>query len=161
MTLPQIQRDYINTGKVKYVFRDLPLESIHKQAFKAHEAANCAGDQGKYWEMHDQLFTNQKKMRRKDLSAYAKAIGLSAYAKAIGLNLSVFEGCMDSGKHVKRIRKDIASAVDVGIRGTPTFLLGYTESDPSKVKAVKMLRGAQPYRQFQQAFDQLLASKKK
>lgn len=91
-------------------------------------------------------------MRRKDLSAYAEAIGL---------NLSVFESCLDSGKHVKGIRKDIASAVDAGIRGTPTFLLGYTESDPTKVKAVRMLRGAQPYRQFQQAFDQLLASKKK
>ncbi len=91
-------------------------------------------------------------MRRKDLSSYAKAIGL---------NLPVFEGCLDNGKHVKEIRKDIASAVDVGIRGTPTFLLGYTESDPSKAKAVRMLRGAQPYRQFQQAFDQLLASKKK
>ncbi len=152
MTLPQIQRDYIKTGKVKYVFRDLPLESIHKQAFKAHEAVNCAGDQEKYWEMHNQLFANQKKMRRKDLSAYAEAIGL---------NLSVFESCLDSGKHVKGIRKDIASAGNAGIRGTPTFLLGYTESDPTKVKAVRMLRGAQPYRQFQQAFDQLLASKKK
>jgi len=152
VTLPQIQRDYIKTGKVKYVFRDLPLESIHRQAFKAHEAANCAGDQEKYWEMHNQLFANQKKMRRKDLSAYAKAIGL---------DLSVFEGCLDSGKHVKAIRTDIASAGNAGIRGTPTFLLGYTESDPSKVKAVRMLRGAQPYRQFQQAFDQLLASKKK
>jgi len=152
VTLPQIERDYIKTGKVKYVFRDLPLVSIHKQAFKAHEAANCAGDQGKYWEMHNQLFANQKKMRRKDLSAYAEAIGLK---------LSVFEGCLDTGKHEKEIRKDIASATDAGIRGTPTFLLGYTESDPSKVKAVRMLRGAQPYRQFKQAFDQLLASEKK
>jgi len=152
VTLPQIERDYIKTGKVKYVFRDLPLVSIHKQAFKAHEAANCAGDQGNYWEMHNQLFANQKKMRRKDLSAHAKAIGL---------DLSVFESCLDSGKHVKAIQKDIASATDVGIRGTPTFLLGYTESDPTKVKAVRMLRGAQPYRQFKQAFDQLLASKKK
>ncbi len=152
MTLPQIERDYIKTGKVKYVFRDLPLVSIHKQAFKAHEAANCAGDQEKYWEMHNQLFANQKKLRRKDLSDYAKSLGL---------NLSVFEGCLDSGKHEKGIRKDIASATDAGIRGTPTFLLGYTESDPSKVKAVRMLRGAQPYSQFKQAFDQLLASEKK
>ena len=152
MTLPQIEKDYIQTGKLKYVFSDLPLESIHKQAFKAHEAANCAGDQGKYWEMHNQLFANQRKMRRKDLSAYAKAIGL---------NLSGFEGCLDSGTHAKEIRKDIAAGVNVGIRGTPTFLLGYTESDPSKVKAVKMLRGAQPYPQFKQAIDELLASEKK
>ena len=152
MTLPQIDRDYIKTGKVKYVFSDLPLESIHKQAFKAHEAANCAGDQGKYWEMHNQLFANQRKMRRKDLSAHANAIGL---------NLSDFESCVDGGKYVKEIRKDIAAGVNVGIRGTPTFLLGYTESDPSKVKAVKMLRGAQPYPQFKQAIDELLASEKK
>ncbi len=152
MTLPQIERDYIKTGKLKYVFADLPLESIHKQAFKAHEAANCAGDQGKYWEMHNKLFANQRKMRREDLSAYAKSIGL---------NLSAFEGCLDRGKYVKEIRKDIAAAVNAGIRGTPTFLLGYTESDPSKVKAVKMLRGAQPYPQFKQAIDGLSASEKK
>ena len=152
MTLPQIQRDYITTGKVKYVFRDFPLESIHKQAFKAHEAANCAGDQGKFWEMHNQLFANQKKLRPKDLSAYAETLGLDR---------SVFESCLNSGKHAAEIRKDIDTGVKAGIRGTPSFLLAYTESDPSKVKAVRMLRGAQPYRQFKDAFDQLLTSKKK
>ncbi len=152
MTLPQIQRDYINTGKVKYVFRDFPLESIHKQAFKAHEAANCAGDQGKFWEMHNQLFANQKKLHPKDLLGYAETLGL---------DLSVFESCLDSGKHTAEIRKDIDAGVKTGIRGTPSFLLGYTESAPSKAKAVSMLRGAQPYRQFKQAFDQLLTAEKK
>ena len=152
MTLPQIERDYIKTGKVKYVFSDLPLESIHKQAFKAHEAANCAGDQGKYWEMHNQLFANQRKLRPKDLSGYAETLGL---------DLSAFESCLNSGKHAAEIRKDIEAGAKAGIRGTPSFLLGYTESDPTKAKAVKMLRGAQPYRQFKQAFDELLASKKK
>jgi len=152
VTLPQIQRDYINTGKVKYVFRDFPLESIHKQAFKAHEAANCAGDQGKFWEMHNQLFANQKKLHPKDLLGYAETLGL---------DLSVFESCLDSGKHTAEIRKDIDAGVKTGIRGTPSFLLGYTEADPSKVNAVRILRGARPYSQFKQAFDQLLASKKK
>nr|NIO07435.1 thioredoxin domain-containing protein [Deltaproteobacteria bacterium] len=130
----------------------LPLESIHKQALKAHEAANCAGDQGKYWEMHDQLFANQRKLRRKDLPEYAKAIGL---------NVAAFESCLDSDKHAGEIRKDVETAAEVGIRGTPTFLLGYTQSDPSKVQAVRMIRGAQPYSQFRKAFDELLNSKDK
>ena len=59
-TLSTLKRDYIDTGKVRYVFRDYPLAQIHPQARKAAEAAHCAGDQGKYWEMHDRLFRNQK-----------------------------------------------------------------------------------------------------
>ena len=75
-TLPQLEREYIASGKLKYVFRNFPIESIHPQAFKAHEAANCAGEQGKYWEMHGRLFANQKAMSPKDLSDHAQALAL-------------------------------------------------------------------------------------
>lgn len=151
MTLPQIERDYVKTGKVKYVFRDFPIESIHKQAFKAHEAANCAREQGKYWEMHERLFANQRALGVKDLTRYAGALGL---------DVPTFERCLSSGKHAAEIRKDIADGAKAGVRGTPTFLLGLTEPDDSKVKAVRIIRGAQPYTRFKQAIDQLLGSQK-
>ena len=98
--MPQIERDYIKTGRLKYVFRDFPIESIHKEAFKAHEAANCAGEQGKYWEIHDRLFANQRALGLKDLSGYAGALSL---------DLESFERCLNGGKHAAEIRKDIAA----------------------------------------------------
>ncbi len=151
MTLPQIKRDYIDTGKLRYVFRDLPLESIHKQAFKAHEAANCAGDQGQYWEMHDQLFAQQRKLRPADLTVQAETLRLE---------MKTFQQCLNSNKYVTEIQKDIQEAVKAGIRGTPTFLFGFSESNPSTVRAVEILRGAQPYDRFKQVIEKLLASKK-
>ena len=71
----EIERDYIKTGKVRYVFRDFPLE-FNKQAPKASEAADCAGEQGKYWEMHDKLFANQNALMVDKLKQYAAEIGL-------------------------------------------------------------------------------------
>jgi len=150
VTLPEIDRDYIKTGKLKYVFHDLPLESIHKQAFKAHEAAHCAGDQGKYWEMHDRIFAQQNKLRPQDLSQHAESIGL---------DMTAFGTCLSSGKHSAAIRADVEEADRVGIRGTPTFLLGRTGPDGATVEAVEIIRGAQPYSQFKQAFERLLTAK--
>jgi len=76
-TLTEIERDYIKTGKVRYVFRDFPLD-FHKQAPKASEAANCAGEQGKYWEMHDKLFENQNALMVDKLRQYAAEVGLES-----------------------------------------------------------------------------------
>ena len=75
-TLPRLMTEYVKTGKVKYVLRDFPLEPIHPLAFKAAEAARCAGDQGKYWEMHGRLFSNQQALGPKDLPRHAEAVGL-------------------------------------------------------------------------------------
>jgi protein-disulfide isomerase len=149
-TLPQIERDYIKTGKVKYVFRDFPIEAIHKEAFKAHEAANCAGEQGRYWEMHDRLFLNQKAMGLKDLVNHAQALGL---------DMPKFQLCLDSGKQTSEIRKDMADGQKAGVRGTPTFFLGMTEPNDPKLKA-RAIIGAQPYTIFKTALDSLLSSEK-
>jgi protein-disulfide isomerase len=146
--LPQIEREYIQSGKVKYVFRDFPLESIHKEAFKAAEAAHCAGEQGKYWEMHDQLFAHQKALGLE---------GLLLHAQGLGIDLQDFRRCLDSGKHATKIRKDIADGQKAGVRATPTFFLGLTEPNDSKVKALRVIRGAQPYARFKEAIDGLLA----
>ena len=75
-TFPQIEREYIDTGRVKYVFRDFPIEASHPQAFKAHEAVYCAGDQGKRREMHKKVFANQRTISVSDLTAHAVALGV-------------------------------------------------------------------------------------
>jgi protein-disulfide isomerase len=147
-TVPTIDKDYIQTGKVRYVFRDLPLESIHKNAFKAAEAAQCAGEQGKYWEMHDRLFANQQSL---------EATMLPAHAQAIGVDPKKFQACLDSGKFATDIRKDIADANKIGITGTPTTVIGLTQPNDSKIKVVKVIRGAQPLATFKETLDTLYA----
>jgi len=151
-TLPQLEREYINTGKVKYVFRDFPIESIHRDAFKAAEAANCAGEQGKYWQMHDRLFQNQNQLGVEELPKHAQAIGLS---------LSAFQQCLDSGKHAAEIRKDMEHGQRAGVNGTPTFFLGVQDSDGENVKVLRAIVGAQPYVQFKEAIESALSQMKK
>ena len=146
---PQIERDFIKTGKVKYVLRNLPLESIHPFAFKAAEAALCAGEQDKYWAMHDRLFANQNALGRKELAEYAQALGIDG---------STFESCLDSGKYIAHIRKDIADAQKAGVSGTPTFFLGATDTNGATIKWVRKLIGAANYATFKQAIETLLAS---
>lgn len=131
---------------------DFPLESIHPKALKAHEAANCSGDQGKYWEMHARIFENNRALELKDLQGHAETIGL---------NLEEFQDCMDSGKYADEIRKDIAEGKTAGVRGTPTFYLGLTGPDDSSVKVTKIIRGAQAFPSFKAAIDELLAEEKK
>jgi protein-disulfide isomerase len=148
-TMPQLVNEYVKTGKVRYVLRDLPLESIHPQAVKAAEAANCSGEQGKYWEMHERLFTNQNAL------AVAQ---LSDHAKAVGLELGKFNSCLESGKYTAKVRKDIADAQKAGATGTPTFFVGLTDGEATQIKAVKKIVGSQAYAVFKSTLDGLLAA---
>jgi len=147
--MPQIETDYVKTGKVKYVLRDFPIESIHPNAFKAAEAANCSGEQAKYWEMHDRLFANQNALAAKELPGHAEALGI---------DVAKFRQCIDSAKYAAKVRKDFADAQKAGATGTPTFFLGLTDSKGSEVKAVKRIVGAQSYSAFKDAIDSLLAT---
>lgn len=149
-TFPQIDNDYIKTGKVKYVFHQFPLENIHPLAFKASEAALCGGEQGKYWEMHDKLFTNQTALAATDLVTYAKSVGLDE---------SKFKQCLESGRNAAKVRNDLAEGRKAGVSGTPGSFLGLTQPNASTVKAVRFISGAQPYANFKDAIDQLLAAK--
>lgn len=148
-TYPQIDKEYVQTGKVKYVFADLPLESIHKNAFKASEAAHCAGEQNKFWEMHDRLFANQNSL---------EPAMLTSHAQAIGVDPKKFQACLDSGKFAGDIRKNIAEANKFGITGTPTTVIGYTQPD-SKIKILKVIKGAQNIAAFKEALDTLYNDK--
>jgi len=131
-TLPQLTREYIDTGKVKLVYRDFPL-SFHPNAQKAAEAGECADDQGKFWEMHDKIFENQKAM---------SVVDLKSYAASLGLDTSEFNSCLDSGKHAKEIQKDISDGSKYGASGTPTFF----------INGIKLV-GAQPFSAFQQIIE--------
>lgn len=144
--MPQIDKEYIQTGKVKYVLLDLPLESKHKNAFKAAEAIHCAGEQEKLWEMRDRISANQQELDQ-----------WNSHAEAVGLDVARFEECMNSGRQAAKIRADMAQAQKAGITGTPVFFFAYTEPKSTKVTTVTRLPGAQPYAAFKAAIDKLLA----
>lgn len=147
-TLSKIKAQYIETGKVRYVFRDFPLDSIHPQARKASQAALCAGDQGKYWEAHHLLFQNQQRLKNDDLKSYAQQLGL---------NTETFNECLDKDKHASRIQENVADAIRAGVRGTPAFVLGRTGRDG--VIDGLFISGAKPFEEFQQEIERLLADK--
>ena len=149
-TMPKLLKDYIDTGKVKYVLRDFPLSSIHPEAFAAAVAARCAGDQGKYMEMHDQFFAKQASLRQADWNAHAKAVGI---------DLGDFEACMESKKYEAVVGEDMKAGIAAGVTGTPTFFIGPLDADGTTMRAGNVVTGAQPYRVFKRALDSLLAAK--
>lgn len=143
-TMPQIVKNYVDTGKVKYVVRDFPL-SFHGNAHKAGEATECAAEGGKFWEMHDTLFEAQGEWSNlSDASAKFKE-----YAKAMGLG-AAFDTCLDNGTMSAEVDADLAAGSAAGINGTPGF---WIVSDDGESKSVS---GAYPYATFQAAFDAML-----
>lgn len=144
-TYKKIKENYIDTGKVKYVSRDFPL-GFHAFAQKASEASECADDQGKFWEMHDLLFTNQAAW-----SALPDALPTFAqYAKDLKLNMSTFDSCLSSGKYKDEVIKDQADGSASGIDGTPGFWILGPDGKNQKIS------GAYPYETFSAAFDGML-----
>lgn len=130
-TLAALKKEYIDTGKVRLVFKDMPLP-FHKQATKAAQAAHCAGDQGQYWSMHDQLFSNTSRLDEPNLIKHAMILKLDAPA---------FKACLKSDRHLDAIKKDIVDASKAGLSGTPSFIIGKTTNDLIKGDVVV---GAQP-----------------
>lgn len=147
-TLPQIEKEYVSTGKIKYVFADLALK-MHPHAQKAAEAAHCAAEQGKFWEMHDQLFANQKP---------ATLTNWVAHAATIGLDTAIFQQCLEAGKYATQVNDEVAVINKMGITGTPSFVLGLTRPNDPNIKVLKVLIGAKTFASFQEAIDSLLAS---
>jgi protein-disulfide isomerase len=134
-TYPKIWEEY--EGKIRYIFRDYPLP-FHPHAQQTAEAARCAGDQGKYWEMHDLLFTKQDEWTPKqDIKT-----NLTTYAQKIDLNITEFSSCLSSGKYTAAVKEDFALGESVGVSGTPSFFING-----------KMLVGAQPFASFKSLID--------
>ena len=132
-----IVENYVNTGKVKYVFRDFPL-SFHPNAQKAAEAAECAGEQGRFWDMHDYLFENQD---------YLAVENLKGYAKDLDLDTEEFNDCLDSGRMAEEVENDLLEGQSYGVSGTPGFFING-----------KLISGAQPYSVFEQEIEAALAA---
>ena len=147
-TQPQLNSEYVNTGKVRHVFIHYPIEQLHPDAFKSHEAASCAGEQGKFWQLHTKLFEAPAKSSDQ----------LTELARSAGLDVTAFRGCLDSGKYGEAVRQSVSRIQNLGVSGTPMFLLGTTTSG-SQVKVQKTVEGAQPYSAFKTAIDTLLAQK--
>jgi protein-disulfide isomerase len=135
--LSQIRKNYIDNGKVKLVYRDFPLD-LHQNARKAAEAAECADEQGKFWEFHDKLYENQNSLDNESLKQYAKDMGL---------NTNQFNTCLDSGKMTQEVLKDFEDGSSYGVTGTPTLF----------INGIKVV-GAQPYEFFKKIIDQELIS---
>lgn len=148
-TYPEIFKQYVETGKVQFAFRHLPLEGRHPAAFRAAEAAECARRQGKFWAMHDALFAAPSAL---------SVDSLFTTAQAAGVDVIQFRRCMD-GEATAQVRGDIADARTYGIRGTPTFLFGKTGPGGS-VTVVRRESGAIPSRAFAVFLDDLLKSTK-
>jgi protein-disulfide isomerase len=148
-TMPQVLTDYILKGKVKFVVRDFPLEEAHPRALQAAEAAHCANDQGKFWQMHDALMGNSDALDRPKLSIYAQDVGL---------DLAAFDKCVDSGKYVAKIKETTAGGMKAGVDGTPTFFLGVTDASGHKIESPQRLEGAIPLPRLKEAIDKLLAA---
>ena len=116
---PEILRNY--GDKVKIVFRDFPVHG--EAAYFAAEAANCAGEQGKYWEMHDMLFENQREWLEFNETLTANRTAIKSYAEKLGLNMDDFEACISSGKYRDEVEKDLQDGISYGVSGTPTFFI--------------------------------------
>ncbi len=143
-TLPEIVKTYVDTGKVKFVFRDYPL-SFHEHAARAAEAAECAGDQGMYWEMHDILFD-----KHENLAAEA----IHGYAEQIGLFMPDFLFCLESGKNAAEVQQDLQDGRQAGVSSTPSFFIGVTRKD-GRIEGT-LLKGAKPFDTFRALIEEKL-----
>jgi protein-disulfide isomerase len=142
-TFERLKREYIDTGKLRFVSRDFPLD-FHPNARPAAVAVRCAGEQGKFWEM------------RHEVTLKASALSPDVYrelAGTLGLDLAKLEACIAADTHRAGIDRDVAEATTAGVRGTPTFVLGRTTG--TSLEGIRIV-GAQPYAVFESRIKALL-----
>lgn len=151
--MPALFKQYVDTGKVRFVMREYPIERLHPRSVAAAEVVLCAGDQGRYWEMHDALFEDQKSTSDEHFQQLASNLGL---------DMAEFQQCLDGDKFMERIKSDIAEGQRLGISGTPSFVVGLTDpQDSGTVHLTKFIRGAQGQPAFSSAIEELLKSAEK
>jgi protein-disulfide isomerase len=143
-TYPLLLRDYVNTGKVVYLFRHLPLPN-HPLAQTAAHATECAFLHGKFWELRERLFANQARLTLEDLIGHGVAVGLER---------STLQSCLNEAGADPSLKADRVEAARLGIRSTPTFLLGPVDNN-GQVQISKRIVGAQSYAVFQRELDSL------
>ncbi|MBI4894698.1 MAG: DsbA family protein [Candidatus Aenigmarchaeota archaeon] len=143
-SLPQIKQNYIDTGKILFVYKDFPLTQIHPGAMPAAIYAKCANDQGKWVAFHDAVFKNQGALQQGQA-------GLDSLATQAGLDMTALASCASDPSAQKEVENDLNTGIAVGVTGTPSFFIGSPE------KGFVNVVGAQPYDVLRQAIDQKLA----
>ena len=141
LTAPDIKQRLVATGKVRWVFRDLPLDG-HLNSLPAHHAGQCAGEQGRFFEMHDQLYFNHGRW----VTDRRPARRFREFARAIGLDLGRYDDCMSSNRYMARLRQSRLDAAAAGVSSTPTFDIG-----------TQRISGALLYDEFKRLVDQAAA----
>src|SRR6202012_2903153 len=110
-----LKKDFVDTGKVRFFSRDLPLDSLHPNAFRAAQAARCAGDQGQFWQLRDMMAAHPEALDMENLVKDASALHLDA---------KTFRTCVESGKYKEAVQGDVLEAMKIGSDGTPAFVVG-------------------------------------
>ena len=142
-----LKRDFIDTGKVRFFSRDLPLDSLHPNAIRAAQAARCAGDQGQFWTMRDVMAAHPDKLDMDSLVSDASVLKMDA---------NTFRACVEKGKYREAVQGDVLEAMKIGADGTPAFVVG--KSTPDGVDG-EIVVGAQPYSLFEEKFKALGVTK--
>jgi protein-disulfide isomerase len=145
---PNIRDSYINTGKLKYFHRDMPLE-FHQGAMPAARAVHCASEQGKFWEMHDSLLNDAASLTPADIDDRAGKLGM---------NVSALDKCISSDRFADIIKRSITEAGAMQVSGTPTFIIGTLDANGNVMSVKKTVVGASPFESFKAAIDPLLAA---
>ncbi|ODS59362.1 MAG: hypothetical protein ABS36_00010 [Acidobacteria bacterium SCN 69-37] len=145
-TLKAIEDLYVTTGKIVVAYRHTPLSAIQPMATRAAEAAECAAEQGQFWELHDQLYANSRRLTS-DV--------IDELAAMVGVNLDDYRDCM-AGDVAQKVQNDVALSERLSIRSTPTFMIGRLES--GQVHVQRVIVGAVELEEFRQAIDEALAS---
>ena len=144
-TQPKLYEEYVSTGKARHVFIHYPIAQLHPDAFKSHEAALCAAEQGKFWELHPKLFETPLKTVDQ----------LAGAAQSVGLDTAAFRTCLDSGRHANAVRNSVARIQKLSVNGTPMFLVGRTPSGSQPMTVARVIEGAQPFEAFRQVIDEV------
>ncbi len=139
----QIKKNYIDSGQVKFVYRDFPIASLHPAAEAAAYAGECAQEQGKFWQMHDKIFEEQDRQGQGTITF--GVADLKNWAREIGLSEEEFNSCLDSQKYREEVQRDLEAGLAAGVAGTPTFYLNG-----------RVVRGALEYEQFAKVIEEEL-----
>jgi protein-disulfide isomerase len=142
-TFDEIKKNYVDSGRVRYINRDFPL-AFHENARRAAIAARCAGEQGRFWELRHAMIVNANQLGGQNISKYASDIKLE---------MSGFQTCLDSGRYTKEVDRDLEEGAQAGVSGTPSFVVGRLVN--GRLEGVRMV-GAMPYQNFASTLDEAL-----
>jgi protein-disulfide isomerase len=138
--MPALVQDHVVPGRVRYVFMEYPAENNLPASLEASNAALCADDQGRYWEMRQQIYANPMSI---------DAAGYRRHAQTLGLDMQGFDRCLEQAPHVARIEQHLALGRQLGVRGTPTFFVAVPGDADGDHRLVRRISGAQPLDLFE------------